>query len=165
MSFIQFALIWKTWPQDAQLDQLGKSRTILINAWLHPLQPSSRKKRGLLTPLDAFLLAFHSSSWALVLASTFTSRFLSPICRSWSRRSERSVDSGSLYSQNPNAGPREGGKKRQRSTRRKGLLASEVQPGQETATAMTPYGRVNWLPCSFPEAPWTLFQLKTIPHF
>ena len=61
------------------------------------------------TPLAFLFLAFHSSSWALVLASTFTSSFLSPICSSWSSRRDRRVDSGSLYSQKPNAlGSREG---------------------------------------------------------
>ena len=61
------------------------------------------KLKQIRTPFEVFFLAFHSSSWAFVLASTFTKRFLSPICRSWSSLRERSVDSGSLYSQNPNA--------------------------------------------------------------
>lgn len=55
------------------------------------------------TPLALLFLAFHSSSWALVLASTLTNSFLSPKSNSCRSRRARSVDSGSLYSQNPKA--------------------------------------------------------------
>ena len=55
------------------------------------------------TPLELLFLAFHSSSWDLVLASTLTNSFLSPKRSSCRSLRARSVDSGSLYSQNPKA--------------------------------------------------------------
>lgn len=55
------------------------------------------------TPLALLFLAFHSSNCALVLASTLTRSFLSPKSNSCRSLRARSVDSGSLYSQNPKA--------------------------------------------------------------
>lgn len=118
------------------------------------------------TPFVVFFLAFHSSSCAFVLASTFTSRFLSPICRSWSSRKARNVDSGSLYSQKPKAGTHIGMEIDMR-TWSNVYLQSEfrVCHGSKCSSTYNVHFVYYKLPWSLPEAPWTLFQLRTIPHF